>query len=62
MPNDGKRTQAGAIDVHSVEDRVLDDHFEIASALIEIANTGFEIFVELLAVEGLVHDGYIEEP
>ncbi len=43
------------------EDRLADDHFEIAVVLVQSAHANFEVLVEFLAVVGLGEDRDIRE-
>src|SRR5579863_2639354 len=62
MANDRERPQALAIHIDGHEDGILDHDLEVPGALIEIADARFQVHVELGAIEGLVHNGHIEEP
>src|SRR4029077_2248651 len=56
-----KRPQALAIHVDGGQYGILDNHLEVSGALIKIADAGFEIHVELGAIESLVQYGHIEK-
>ena len=45
VTDDGKGSQALPIYIDSRQDGILDHHFEVPGALIEIADTGFQILV-----------------
>src|SRR5207245_1344600 len=62
VTNNRQRPQAFAIYVHGRKDGILVHHLEIAVALIKLTDADFEILIQLLAIECLMHDGHIEEP
>ena len=53
----GRGPQARAIDVHRIQDGVLDHNLEVTVVLVEFADADFQVFIELGSVEGLGHDG-----
>src|ERR1700676_2524330 len=47
--------------VHTLEDGLLDENFEIAIVLVKAADANFQIFIQLLAIVSLGEDGDIPE-
>src|SRR5438445_94441 len=62
VTDDGKGPEGFAVYIDGDQDGILDNNVKRYGALIKIADTGFQVFMQLVAVEGLMHHGHIEEP